>query len=64
MENIEINNLMKIVGLKYQSKYENETDLDQLRYGKIMIMADQVSHFFYYGLRQDAIEIGLQLFGI
>ena len=46
MENIEINNLMKIVGLKYQSKYENETDLDQLRYGKIMIMADQVSHFF------------------
>lgn len=64
MENIEINNLMKIVGLKYQSKYENETDLDQLRYGKIMIMADQVSHFFYYGLRQYAIEIGHQLFGI
>jgi DNA gyrase/topoisomerase IV subunit B len=42
MENQEIVNIMKIMGLKYTSKYEHDGDLDSLRYGKIMIMADQV----------------------
>lgn len=42
MENSEINSLMKTVGLHYHLKYENEEDFQSLRYGKIMIMADQV----------------------
>lgn len=42
MENTEINNLMKTIGLHYNLKYENEEDFQSLRYGKIMIMADQV----------------------
>lgn len=45
MENSEINSLMKTVGLHYHLKYENEEDFQSLRYGKIMIMADQVCFF-------------------
>ena len=41
MENAEINNLIKIVGLQYKHKYDSEDSLKSLRYGKIMIMADQ-----------------------
>lgn len=42
MENAEINNIIKIVGLQYKKNYEDEDSLKTLRYGKIMIMTDQV----------------------
>ncbi|XP_076674328.1 DNA topoisomerase 2 [Andrena cerasifolii] len=41
LENAEINNLIKILGLQYKKKYENRDDLKSLRYGKMMIMTDQ-----------------------
>lgn len=41
MENAEINNIIKIVGLQYKEKYESRESLEKLRYGKIMIMTDQ-----------------------
>lgn len=41
LENVEINNLIKIVGLQYKKKYLSVDDLKSLRYGKVMIMADQ-----------------------
>ena len=41
MENKEINDLVKIVGLQYEKKYETLDDLKTLRYGKVMIMTDQ-----------------------
>ena len=41
LENAEINNLVKILGLQYKKKYENVDDLKTLRYGKLMIMTDQ-----------------------
>ncbi|XP_056367706.1 DNA topoisomerase 2-alpha [Oenanthe melanoleuca] len=41
MENAEINNIIKIVGLQYKKDYEDQESLKTLRYGKIMIMTDQ-----------------------
>ncbi len=41
MENAEINNMIKIVGLRYKEKYETPESMKTLRYGKIMIMTDQ-----------------------
>ncbi|XP_035286809.1 DNA topoisomerase 2-beta isoform X2 [Anguilla anguilla] len=41
MENSEINNIIKIVGLQYKKSYEDPESLRSLRYGKIMIMTDQ-----------------------
>ena len=41
LENKEISDLVKILGLTYKKKYESMSDLAQLRYGKIMIMTDQ-----------------------
>ncbi|XP_035203438.1 DNA topoisomerase 2-alpha [Oxyura jamaicensis] len=41
MENAEINNIIKIVGLQYKKNYEDQESLRTLRYGKIMIMTDQ-----------------------
>jgi len=41
MENKEINDLVKIMGLTYKKKYETMNDLAALRYGKLMIMTDQ-----------------------
>ncbi|CAG9794048.1 unnamed protein product [Diatraea saccharalis] len=41
LENVEINNLIKIIGLQYKKKYNSMDDLKSLRYGKVMIMADQ-----------------------
>nr|NVI79326.1 topoisomerase 2 [Cucujiformia] len=38
LENQEINNLIRIVGLQYKKKYASEEDMKTLRYGKIMIM--------------------------
>uniref|UniRef100_A0A8C3A1H5 DNA topoisomerase 2 n=1 Tax=Cyclopterus lumpus TaxID=8103 RepID=A0A8C3A1H5_CYCLU len=41
MENAEINNIIKIVGLQYKKSYEDPESLKSLRYGRIMIMTDQ-----------------------
>ncbi|XP_041476375.1 DNA topoisomerase 2-alpha-like [Lytechinus variegatus] len=41
MENAEINNIIKILGLQYKNKYDSEESLKTLRYGKLMIMTDQ-----------------------
>ncbi|XP_026880433.2 DNA topoisomerase 2-beta isoform X3 [Electrophorus electricus] len=41
MENAEINNIIKIVGLQYKKSYDDPDSLKTLRYGKIMIMTDQ-----------------------
>ncbi|KAF7488976.1 DNA topoisomerase 2-beta [Sarcoptes scabiei] len=41
LENAEINNIIKIVGLQYKKQYETIEDLKTLRYGKLMIMTDQ-----------------------
>ncbi|XP_041462217.1 DNA topoisomerase 2-alpha-like isoform X1 [Lytechinus variegatus] len=41
MENAEINNIIKILGLQYKNKYETPESLKTLRYGKLMIMTDQ-----------------------
>ncbi|OCT75872.1 DNA topoisomerase 2-beta isoform X1 [Xenopus laevis] len=41
MENAEINNIIKIVGLQYKKSYDDNESLKTLRYGKIMIMTDQ-----------------------
>lgn len=40
-ENVEINALIKILGLQYKKKYQTEEDFKSLRYGSVMIMADQ-----------------------
>lgn len=44
MENAEINNIIKILGLQYRKNYSDPESLKSLRYGKLMIMTDQVSH--------------------
>ncbi|XP_039593428.1 DNA topoisomerase 2-beta [Polypterus senegalus] len=41
MENAEINNIIKIVGLQYKKSYDDAESLRTLRYGKVMIMTDQ-----------------------
>ncbi|KAF7282810.1 hypothetical protein GWI33_001951 [Rhynchophorus ferrugineus] len=41
LENAEINNLVKIIGLQYKKKYNSIDDMKTLRYGKVMIMTDQ-----------------------
>ncbi|XP_077291439.1 DNA topoisomerase 2 isoform X2 [Arctopsyche grandis] len=41
LENAEINSVIKILGLVYKKKYLTMDDLKTLRYGKLMIMADQ-----------------------
>lgn len=41
MENKEINELVKIIGLQYKKKYQSVEDLKTLRYGRLMIMTDQ-----------------------
>ena len=41
MDNAEIGNLCKIIGLQFGKKYETEADMKNLRYGHLMIMADQ-----------------------
>lgn len=41
MDNQEINNVVKILGLQYKKIYETTDDLKTLRYGKLMIMTDQ-----------------------
>lgn len=41
LENAEINNIIKIIGLQYNKTYKKEEDLKSLRYGHLMIMTDQ-----------------------
>ena len=41
VNNEEILNVVKIMGLKYGQKYDDEKALKTLRYGHIMIMTDQ-----------------------
>ena len=41
MENKEITDLVKIIGLSYKKKYMSMEDVSSLRYGKVMIMTDQ-----------------------
>ena len=41
LDNAEINNIIKILGLQYNKKYSSEDDLKSLRYGHVMIMTDQ-----------------------
>ena len=41
MENKEITDLVKIIGLSYKKKYLTMDDVASLRYGKVMIMTDQ-----------------------
>lgn len=41
MENEEINNLKKIIGLKQNCKYETEEQFNTLRYGRIICLTDQ-----------------------
>jgi len=41
VKNEEIKNLVDILGLKFEQKYETDADLKKLRYGHLMIMADQ-----------------------
>ena len=41
MANEEITNVVKILGLQYNKKYSEASDLRSLRYGRLMIMADQ-----------------------
>ena len=41
MDNKEITELVKILGLQYKKKYNGFDDLKTLRYGKMMIMTDQ-----------------------
>lgn len=41
MENAEINNMVKIMGLRYKEKYDTPESMKTLRYGRMMIMTDQ-----------------------
>ncbi|XP_035221967.1 DNA topoisomerase 2-alpha-like [Stegodyphus dumicola] len=41
LENAEINNIIKIMGLQYKKKYQTMDDLKTLRYGRLMVMTDQ-----------------------
>ncbi|KAJ7985019.1 hypothetical protein DPEC_G00360790 [Dallia pectoralis] len=41
MDNAEINNIIKILGLQYRKNYTDPESLKTLRYGKLMIMTDQ-----------------------
>lgn len=44
-KNAEVNALLKIVGLQYKKAYTTPEDMKLLRYGKIMIMTDQVVYY-------------------
>lgn len=40
-ENTEIQNIVKILGLQFETKYQTQDELQSLRYGSILVMADQ-----------------------
>lgn len=41
MENAEINNIVAILGLNYDKKFDNPQERSEMRYGKVMLMTDQ-----------------------
>lgn len=41
LDNAEINNIIKILGLHFKENYDDPNKLSSLRYGKMMIMTDQ-----------------------
>ena len=47
MDNKEITDLVKIIGLTYKKKYNSLEDMSSLRYGRMMIMTDQVRDHLY-----------------
>ena len=47
MDNKEITDLVKIIGLTYKKKYSSLEDMSSLRYGRMMIMTDQVMDHLY-----------------
>lgn len=57
MENAEINNIIKILGLQYKKNYSDPESLKSLRYGKIMIMTDQVHQLFPLRFRFSASNL-------
>lgn len=44
IDNADITALLKIIGLQYKCKYKTEEEMKTLRYGKLMIMTDQVRY--------------------
>jgi len=45
--NVEIQAVLKILGLSFSRKYDNAVDASTLRYGKVCILADQDSDGFH-----------------
>ena len=60
-ENAEINYLKKILGLKQGEKYDKENSVKMLRYGHLMIMADQVENHFAVFLFLSLLYVSYQL---
>ncbi|XP_076440250.1 DNA topoisomerase 2-alpha-like isoform X2 [Babylonia areolata] len=70
MDNAEINNIIKILGLHFKEKYDSPEKLRTLRYGRLMIMTDQdqdgshikgllvnfIHHFWPNLLQQNFVE--------
>lgn len=59
MENAEINNIIKILGLQYTKNYNDPESLKSLRYGKLMIMTDQVRVYHNVSITARLTDIGL-----
>ena len=47
-KNEEITNIVKAMGFDYKRKYADPEDMKQLRYGKLMIMTDQVNKLYSF----------------
>lgn len=47
MNNAEVKALLQIFGLQYKKTYKTEKELNSMRYGRMMIMADQVGRFMF-----------------
>lgn len=59
LRNAEISSLVRILGLKFGEAYNEESKLKTLRYGRLLIMTDQVSGTF---LMNCAIWFALVIF--
>lgn len=60
-ENAEINYLKKILGLKQGEKYDKQNNIKVLRYGHLMIMADQVENHFAVCIFLSLLYVSYQL---